>query len=172
MSARLRSRLAVLAVALAGMASLATSQAAYPGLMESADDTITFSEGERTEVRQVVIRLVAGSAAADVSAEVGSVLVPPSEYLHWDEISVTVRAGEGVSIVEDAGAGDIDRYYFDVPDCAAGSTCTSAFSVTFAREGEDVSDAVELAWFVSASAGYPESPKVPDDAALSVEITR
>jgi hypothetical protein len=181
MSPHGRQRLAFLAMVVAGVASLATSQGP-PGIGQEPKDRLTFASDHPVQVRHVRIRIDAGAGTAYVRADVpiqtGGVGSPAKR-----PVTVTVvRDSDGKSIGDDLGPGylagavsSLATSFVAIGSCAADTTCEATFTLTFERIPEDTRESLEFEWSVRTWAEYPDreafsSP--PPGAALSVEISR
>jgi len=156
----------------AGIASLATTTG------QSADqeikDRLSFSGAERALVRHVRVDVVAGSAAATVSAEVpmdtGAVADGKAPVL-----LAIVRDSDGVSVGQDleptAGThGYVAGWFRAIESCPKGQACSEAFTLTFERVPEDTRSSLEFGWSVRATATGVGGPP-PLDTDLHVQIS-
>ena len=171
-----RQLLAYVALAVAGVASLATSQAP-PSISQEAKDHLSFGVGQHTEVRHVRIEVRPGADSAQVTAEVD---IEIGGVNGKRPVTLTVtRGSDGMSILNDfepgyqvgtttnvSGAFDA----FDGP-CPNDQTCTELFTLTFTRIAEDTRPTLAFDWSVRTSADFNTLATPPPEASLTVSIT-
>jgi len=178
MNGQARRTLSLVALVVAGVSSLATTQGA-PAVGQQPQDRLSFSGDQRTEVRHVKVVVTAGAGDAHVTADV------PIEVGGVDgkrPVALTVvRDRDGASVLDDYGAdyqagtvSSLAGYFTAIDSCASGKTCSETFTFTFERIPQDTRPDLAFDWSVRAFAEYPSiepGASVPAGASLAVTIT-
>ena len=171
-------RVALLALMVAGLASLATTEGP-PGVRQESKDHLSFSGDQRTEVRHVRVEVVSGKGDATVSADVP---IETGGVNGKRPVALTViRDRDGKSVLDDFGPsyqagllGSIAGNFDAIDSCASGQTCTETFTFTFTRIPEDNRQSLDFDWSIRAGSAYSieTSMSPPPGASLTVTITR
>ena len=173
-----RQGVALLALVIAGFASLATTEGP-PGVSQEPKDHLSFTGDQRTEVRHVRIEVVAGDGDASVTADVP---IETGGVNGKRPVALTViRDRDGKSVLDDYGpnyqpgflsslAGNFDA----IESCASGQTCAETVTFTFTRIPDDSRQSLDFDWSIRARSAYSAdtSTSPPPGASLTVTISR
>ena len=174
-----RQLLPIVALVIAGVASLATSQSS-PGISQETKDHLSFSGDQRSQTRHIRIELAPGNnTVVNVSAliELGTGAINGKAPF---AVRVT-RDRNGASVLHDSeyfepGPDSTGAGFFDVvTQCARGSTCSESFTVIFMRIPEDTRPTLDFDWSIRTGGtfqGLSPDDSVPTDASLVVTISQ
>jgi hypothetical protein len=173
-----RQLLPIVALVIAGAASLATSQS-YPGIHQETKDHLSFSGDQRSQTRHIRIELAPGNnTVVDVSATI----MLETGAINGKEpfaVSVTRDSGGGAPLHSsyfEPGPDSTAAGFFDVvTQCDSGSNCSESFTVIFMRIPEDTRPTLEFDWSLQTGGmfqGLSPEDSVPADASLVVTISQ
>lgn len=173
-----RQLLPLVALLIAGAASLATSQSS-PGISQETKDHLSFSGDQRSQTRHIRIELAPGNntvvnVSATIMLETGAIndKAPFAVRVTRDRDGASVLHSEGYVTGSDYSAvGNFDV----MTQCARGSTCSESFTVIFMRIPEDTRPTLDFDWSIRTGGtfqGLSPDDSVPADASLVVTISQ
>ncbi len=174
-----RQLLPIVALLIAGAASLATSRS-YPGIYQETKDHLSFSGDQRSQTRHIRIELAPGNnTVVNVSA---TIMLETGAINGKAPFAVSVtRDGASASLLRDSeyfepGPDSTGAGFFDVVgQCDSGSSCSGAFTIIFMRIPEDTRPTLEFDWSIQTGGtfqGLSPEDSVPTDASLVVTISQ
>jgi hypothetical protein len=166
---------AVVAIVLAGLASLATSYGP-PDVANTVRDHLSFGVDQDTQTRHVALTVNAGEGDAVVTMS-GLSYAPRIRGHPPVRLSVTDATGKVLTAApepSDTVETNLLGVFPEVLACLRGNVCTASYAFTFARVAADTQPTLEMDWDVEVVASYddiapgPESTPPPGS---SVDVT-